>query len=80
MPTPSASTGWHSVGVINCLSLQSGTPSPSVSLVTPCVSTGQPAGVLASLSKKSQTPSPSVSSHSGFGTFRWFGEFYSLYA
>src|SRR6185437_1396305 len=35
LPTPSASTGWHSVGVINSLSLQSGTPSPSVSLLTP---------------------------------------------
>src|SRR5665213_3613680 len=61
LPTPSASTGWHSVGVISSLSLQSGTPSPSVSLETPCASTGQPAGVLGSLSNISETPSPSLS-------------------
>src|SRR5262245_33691816 len=41
LPIPSASTGWQYVGVTNSLSLQSGTPSPSVSRVTPCVSTGQ---------------------------------------
>src|SRR6266849_8629590 len=46
LPTPSASTGWHCVGVINSLSLQSGTPSPSVSRLTPWESTGQPLGVL----------------------------------
>src|SRR6188474_3900825 len=44
-PIPSASTGWQYVGVISSLSLQSGTPSPSVSRVTPWVSTGQPSGV-----------------------------------
>src|ERR1039458_4636927 len=54
LPTPSASTGWQIVGVINSLSLQSGTPSPSVSLDTPCESTGQPLGVLGSLSKISE--------------------------
>src|SRR5687767_15635101 len=35
LPIPSASTGWHYVGVTNSLSLQSGTPSPSVSRLTP---------------------------------------------
>jgi hypothetical protein len=35
VPIPFTSTGWHSDGVISCLSLKSGTPSPSVSLLTP---------------------------------------------
>src|SRR6185295_13042402 len=43
LPTPSASTGWHCVGVISSLSFISGTPSPSVSRLTPCESTGDPA-------------------------------------
>src|SRR4030095_9693213 len=55
LPIPSASTGWQYVGVISSLSLQSGTPSPSVSRVTPCVSTGNPSGVC-SWSNWSVTP------------------------
>src|SRR4028118_2417132 len=66
LPTPSASTGWQLVGVISSLSRASGTPSPSVSRLTPLESTGTPAGVC-SWSNWSVIPSPSVSGNTGLG-------------
>src|SRR6478672_4450448 len=50
LPIPSASTGKQSRAVRGSLSLQSGTPSPSVSRLTPWLSTGQPEGVFGSIS------------------------------
>src|SRR4030095_7822253 len=79
LPIPSASTGWQYVGVISSLSLQSGPPSPSVSRVTPCVSTGQPSGVC-SWSNWSVTPSRSLSGSTGFGKRIKRGLRISLYA
>src|SRR5688500_15172756 len=67
LPTPSASTGWQYVGVISSLSRSSGTPSPSVSIGQPCVSTATPAGVPGHLSNWSVTPSPSESGRTGSG-------------